>query len=176
MTHFEQHHLRSPTHTHTYCYTHIYTLHAHSQPTLFSCFDLLLCDALFTSKTSWKINTSTYCARLRLLIIRRAEDGLCTSLFSSEYITHFSQQLLWRAAVVVRNDTFHKEEEWELNVLLASLLLVIQICHRVHTLFNGTFLCFQVPSAPLFMIMHFWAPQFSYYPKLVVTTDCKSHL
>lgn len=45
-----------------------------------------------------------------------------------------SQQLLWRAAVVVRSDTYHKEEEWEFNVLLASLLLVIRMCHGAQQL------------------------------------------
>lgn len=79
-------------------------------------------------------------------------------------------------AAVVRGDTFHEEEERELNALLASLLLVIQICHAVHTHYNGTFLCFQVPSTPLFMIMYFQAPRFSYYPKLEITSDCKSYL
>lgn len=48
----EQRHLRRHTHTHKFC----------TQAELFSCFDLLLCDALFTSETSWKINTSTPCA------------------------------------------------------------------------------------------------------------------
>lgn len=54
-----------------------------------SCFDLFLCDALFTSKTSWKINTSSSYAGLTLLMIQRAEDGLCTFLFSSEWIIPF---------------------------------------------------------------------------------------
>lgn len=51
---------------------------AHSLAWLFSCFDLLLCDALFTFKTSWKINTSTSLTERRLPIVQGTGDGLCT--------------------------------------------------------------------------------------------------
>lgn len=140
-----------------------------------SCLNVLLHGALLASKTWRRINTRSSYVGLRLLVIHQAQNGLRT--FSSRRVYYcFSATIIRRAAVVVSNDTFHKEQEWDSNLLLAPILRFIQTCHAVHRLFNGTFLCFQVPSSPRFMKMYFWALQFSYNLKLVITSDWKSYL
>lgn len=98
--------------------------------------------------------------------------------FTRPTMWFFVATTLWQAGSRrTRRHVSRSKEKWVLNGPLASPSLVIQICHAVHTLYNGTFLCFfQVLSTALLMIMYFWAPQFSYYPKPEITRDCKSHL
>lgn len=68
--------------------------------------------------------------------------------FSCPAMWFFVATTLWQAGShrmwrhISRRKEKKEKEKWVLNGPLASPSLVIQICHAVHTLYNGTFLCF----------------------------------
>lgn len=101
--------------------------------------------------------------------------GSCSCAFSSGCVIFLLPHNYPDKQWLLCSTTFHKEEKRVLDELLAPLLL-LQISHAVHMHVNDSCLCFQVQSAPLLRIIHFWSPQFSYYLQLVITNSSKSYL